>query len=86
MAKYSNSPIGEFLEMPTGEFGCWIKIMNEEIELEKDATKKSTQKNSRLAGGSMESWKIAGGLLRRDGGCVVIATNEIVDSFKKRRD
>jgi len=44
MAKYSNSPIGVFLEMPTGEFGCWIKIMNAEIELEKDAAKKATQK------------------------------------------
>ena len=43
-------------------------------------------KNSRLAGGSMELWKITGGLLRRDEGCVVIAANEIVDSFKKRRD
>nr|DAX79269.1 MAG TPA: hypothetical protein [Caudoviricetes sp.] len=34
----------------------------------------------------MELWKIAGGLLRWDGGRVVIAVNEIVDSFKKRRD
>ena len=34
----------------------------------------------------MELWKIAGRGLCRDGGRVVIAVNEIVDSFKKRRD
>ena len=44
MAKYSNSPVGVFLEMSTGEFGCWMKIMNAEIELENDAAKKATHK------------------------------------------
>ena len=44
MAKYSNSPISVFLEMPTGEFGCWMKTMNAEIELENDAAKKAVNK------------------------------------------
>ena len=44
MAKYSNSPVGVFLEMPTGEFGCWMKIMKAEIELENEAAKKAAHK------------------------------------------
>ncbi|WP_314047181.1 hypothetical protein [Selenomonas noxia] len=44
MAKYSNSPIGVFLEMPTGEFGCWMKIMNAEIDLENEKIKEATNK------------------------------------------
>nr|DAV19500.1 MAG TPA: hypothetical protein [Caudoviricetes sp.] len=34
----------------------------------------------------MESWEVAGGFLRRDGRCAIATVNEIVDSFKKRRD
>ena len=44
MAKYSNSPIGVFLEMPTGEFGCWMNIMNAEIDIENEAAKKAVNK------------------------------------------
>ena len=44
MAKYSNSPIGVFLEMPTGEFDCWMKIMNAEIDIENEAAKKAVNK------------------------------------------
>lgn len=44
MAKYSNSPISVFLEMPTGEFSCWMKIMNAEIDLENEAAKKAANK------------------------------------------
>jgi hypothetical protein len=34
LAKYSNTPIGYFMEMPIGEFYAWIKVMNAEIERE----------------------------------------------------
>jgi hypothetical protein len=44
MAKYSNSPIGVFLEMSTGEFSCWMKIMNAEIDLENEKIKEATNK------------------------------------------
>nr|DAV19499.1 MAG TPA: hypothetical protein [Caudoviricetes sp.] len=44
MAKYSNSPIGMFLEMPTGEFSCWMQIMNAEIKLEEKKAKAATHK------------------------------------------
>ena len=40
MAKYSNTPIGWFLELPVGEFYSWMKVIGLEIKRENDEIKK----------------------------------------------
>ena len=40
MAKYSNSSMDYFMEMPIREFQAWVETVNAEIEREQEAIKK----------------------------------------------
>ena len=44
MAKYSNRPIGYFMEMPLSEFYAWVAVMNSEIKRETEEMKKASKK------------------------------------------
>jgi hypothetical protein len=44
LAKYSNTPIGWFLELPMGEFYAWIKVMNAEVDRENKETEAITKR------------------------------------------
>ena len=45
LAKYSQSLVGYFLELPIGDFYEWVKVMNEEIEQEIAAQKRAAKKH-----------------------------------------
>jgi hypothetical protein len=44
LAKYSNTPIGWFLELPVGEFYAWMEVIGSEIKRENDEIDKAAKK------------------------------------------
>ena len=41
MAKYTNTPIDFFLNLPIDEFYDWVRSVNDEVKRENDALKKT---------------------------------------------